>query len=185
MPVVERFGGVVIDGGTDSGVMGSIGRVRAASGARFPLIGVAVAATVVDGAAEVVDDAAAIEPNHSLVVLVPGSRWGDEVTWISSAATTIAQGSPSVTVLVNGGEIAYQDVAESLTRGRPVVVLAGTGRTADAIAAARAGRSADPRAVESASSDLTVIANFADADAVSTTLEHMLSDRGTATPQSR
>jgi hypothetical protein len=185
VPVVERFGGVVIDGGTDSGVMGSIGRVRAASGARFPLIGVAVAATVVGGASEVVDDAAAIEPNHSLVVVVPGSRWGDEVTWISSVATAIARGSPSVTVVVNGGEISYDDVAESLTRGRPVVVLAGTGRTADAIAAARAGRSADPRAIAAASSDLTVIAKFDDVDAVGTTLEQLLSGRGAAPPQSR
>jgi hypothetical protein len=87
--------------------------------------------------------------------------------------------------LVNGGEIAYEDVAESLTRGRPVVVLAGTGRTADAIAAARAGRSTDPRAVAAASSDLTVIAKFDDADAVGTTLEQLLSGRGAAPPQSR
>ena len=185
VPAVEQVGGVVVDGGTDSGVMGSIGRVRAASGARFPLIGVAVAATVVGGAAEVIDNAAAIEPNHSLVVLVPGSRWGDEVTWISGAATAVAQGSPSVTVLVNGGEIAYEDVAESLTRGRPVVVLAGTGRTADAIAAARAGRSADPRAVAAASSELTVIAEFDDPGAVATTLEQLLSNRGTEKQQSR
>ena len=176
VPVVERFGGVVVDGGTDSGVMGSVGRVRAAIGARFPLIGVAVAATVVDGAREVADDAAEVEPNHSLVVLVPGSRWGDEVTWISGVATAVAQGSPSVTVLVNGGDIAYQDVAESLTRGRPVVVLAGTGRTADAIAAARAGRSSDPQAVAAASSDLTVIAEFDDPAAVGTILEQLLSD---------
>jgi hypothetical protein len=44
-----------------------------------------------------------------------------------------------VTVLMNGGQIAYRDVAASLGSGRPVVVLAGTGGTADAIVQARAG----------------------------------------------
>jgi hypothetical protein len=184
VPVVEQFGAVVIDGGTDSGVMRSVGRVRAATGARFPLVGVAVAATVVDGGEQVIDDAAEIEPNHSLVVLVPGSGWGEEVTWISGIASALAQGSPSVTVLVNGGEIAYDDVAVSLTQARPVLVLAGSGRTADAIAAARSGGSADSRAVAAASSDLTAITQMDDIDAVRAALEHMLSAPGVSPSQS-
>jgi hypothetical protein len=40
-------------------------------------------------------------------------------------------------VLVNGGQIAYTDVAGSLGSGRPVVVLAGSDRTADAAEARR------------------------------------------------
>ena len=51
-------------------------------------------------------------------------------------------------LLMNGGQIAYTDVAASLGSGRPVVVLAGSGRTADAIAKARAGTGGDNRAVE-------------------------------------
>ena len=47
----------------------------------------------------------------------------------------LAGGAPSATVLVNGGEIARQDVAQSLAAGRPVVVVAGTGRLADELAA--------------------------------------------------
>ena len=41
VPLVERLDAVVIDGGTDSGVMRLIGRARSASGGRFPLVGVA------------------------------------------------------------------------------------------------------------------------------------------------
>ena len=51
-----------------------------------------------------------------------------------------------MTLVVNGGEIAYADIEHSLEAGRPVIVLAGTGRTADAIAAAARGRDAGPRA---------------------------------------
>ncbi len=177
IPVVERLAGTVVDGGTDSGVMRSMGRARAASDARFPLVGVAVAATVIDGAEEVVDDAAPMEPNHTLVMLVPGSGWGGEVAWIGRVASAIARESPSVTILVNGGEIAYDDVAASLRQGRPVLVLAGTGRAADAIAAARRFGSPDPRTASIASSPFTLIAEVDDPDAVRTALEHLLSGK--------
>jgi hypothetical protein len=63
-----------------------------------------------------------------------------------------------VTVLMNGGQIAYREVAASLGSGRPVVVLAGSGGTADAIAQARVGNGDDNRAVEIAASSLTTVA---------------------------
>jgi hypothetical protein len=57
----------VIDGGTDAGVMQLIGRARAASGGRFPLIGVAAEGTVmVPGAGTSSPDATELEPNHTL-----------------------------------------------------------------------------------------------------------------------
>jgi len=182
LPIVDELGGVVVDGGTDSGVMCATGRSRAAADFRFPLIGVAVAVTVIGGAAVVIDDAAEIEPNHGLVLLVPGSSWGDEVPWLSDVATVIAQDAPSVTILVNGGDIAYDDVAASHARGRPVLVLAGTGRTADAIAAAGGTRSADPRAAVLASSNLTLVTDFEDLDAVRAALERILRGRADIDP---
>ena len=72
-------------------------------------------------------------------------------------AGVVVEPTSTVTLLVNGGQIAYTDVAESLGSGRPVVVLAGSGRTADAIAEARAGNGGDDRAVEIAASPLTTI----------------------------
>lgn len=41
LPVLDRLGVTVIDGGTDSGVMRVIRQARSAAGASFPLIGVA------------------------------------------------------------------------------------------------------------------------------------------------
>jgi hypothetical protein len=136
LPALDERGAAVVDGGTDSGVMRVIGRVRAAAAG---------------------PDAAEIETHHTHVVLVPGTEWGDEAPWLAEVADVIAAGRPSVTVLVNGGEIAYDDTFGSLARRRPVVVLAGTGRTADAIAAARGGGDADARAVRIAGSELTRI----------------------------
>ena len=46
VPSVERHGAVVVDGGTDSGVMRMLGRERAARDGGFALIGVAAMGTV-------------------------------------------------------------------------------------------------------------------------------------------
>jgi hypothetical protein len=65
VPVAERRDAVVIDGGTDSGVMQLIGRARSTLGGRFPLIGVAAEGTVlVPGAGTPSPDAVNLEPNH-------------------------------------------------------------------------------------------------------------------------
>jgi hypothetical protein len=178
VPIAERRDAVVIDGGTDSGVMQLIGRARSALGGSFPLIGVAAEGTVlVPGAGTPSPDAVELEPNHTLFLLVPGTRWGDEVRWMTDVARVIAGHRSSVTVLVNGGQIAYTDVAASLGSGRPVVVLAGSGRTADAIARARAGSGGDNRAVEIAASPLTTVVDVGEAGSAAAAIEAAL-DRG-------
>ena len=158
VPAIARHGAVVVDGGTDSGVMRLIGQARSATGAEFPLVGVAATGTVeIPGRETVSSDAAPLEPHHTLFVLVPGDEWGDEAPWIGHVAAALAGGQPSVTVLINGGQIAYSDAEHSIEQGRPLVILGGTGRTADAIAAA-----ADPRAAEIAASELTTVVPVAE-----------------------
>jgi SLOG in TRPM, prokaryote len=175
---VERNGAGVVDGGTDSGVMGLIGRARAEHGGGFPLVGVAAEGTVrVPGGGAVIDDAAEPELHHSHLLLVPGTAWGDESPWLASVADALAGGRPSVTVVVNGGEITYADAAGSIHRGRPVVVLAGTGRTADAIADARSGRPADRRADAIAASPLTHVVAVDDVVRLRATVDALLSGR--------
>jgi hypothetical protein len=148
LPVVTRLGAAAIDGGTWSGVMRLLGEACSGAGADFPLIGVAAAGTVtLPGGQPPQDDAAPLDPNHSHFVLVPGEEWGAEADWIARVATSLADDEPSVTVVVNGGEIAYSDVERSLDAGRPVLTVAGSGRTADQLAAAVEGGPADERAV--------------------------------------
>jgi hypothetical protein len=175
VPLVERLDAVVIDGGTDSGVMRLIGRARSALGGRFPLLGVAAEGTVVvPGAGTASPNAAQLEPNHTLFLIVPGSRWGDESPWIADVASAVAGDRTSVTLLVNGGHVAYTDVARSLDNGRPVVVLAGSGRTADAIARARAGHGGEALAIDIAASPLTRVVDIGEAGAVAAAIETVL-----------
>lgn len=155
VPVMTRLGATAIDGGTWSGVMRLLGEARSGAGADFPLVGVAAAGTVtLPGGQQPRDDAALLDPNHTHFVLVPGDHWGDEAGWIAQVATELADGKPSITVVVNGGEIAYSDVERSLCAGRPVVTIAGSGRTADQLAAAARGAPADERAVALAKTGL-------------------------------
>ena len=135
VPVLERHQAAAVDGGTLAGVMRLCGEARASLGASFPLVGVAAAGTVqLPGRPPSPDGGAALEPHHSHFLIVPGDKWGAEAPWISHTATVLAGSSPSVTVLVNGGHIAYDDVERSVQDGRRVVVVAGSGRTADTLA---------------------------------------------------
>jgi hypothetical protein len=144
-PFAETHGLVVVDGGTDCGVMRLMGQSRRKAGRSFPLLGVVVKAmTYFPGERPHHPDQAPLELNHSHFVLVPGDEWGDESTWIARVADTVSGGMASVTLLVNGGEIALkQDVPNSLQRSRPVLVMAGSGRAADTIAAALKGAEAN------------------------------------------
>jgi hypothetical protein len=143
--LAERLGAAVVDGGTDQGVMRLVGQART-RGRSFPLIGVVVASLAVEPGATPTGEQAVLEPNHTHVVLVPGRRWGDEVPWLAGVAGVLAGDGPSATVLVNGGEIAYADAAASVSAQRPVLAIDGTGRTADALAAACRGEQSDSRA---------------------------------------
>ena len=132
----DNLGAAVVDGGTDAGVIRLLGRARAESGGSFPLVGVVAGALVAPPGAAAGGEGAPLEPHHSCFVLVPGRRWGDEVVWIARVAELLAGDRPSLTLLVNGGDVSFDDVTESVKAGRPVLVVGGTGRAADALAAA-------------------------------------------------
>ncbi|MBD0336215.1 MAG: hypothetical protein ICV62_12055 [Cyanobacteria bacterium Co-bin13] len=146
-PFAEAQQLVVIDGGTDSGVMRLMGSTRTKTQSQFPLLGVVVKdKTFLPTATPNTEDAAPLEPNHTHFALVPGQDWGDESPWIAQMADAIAGGLPSATLLINGGAIALkQDVPNSLSSQRPVLVIAGSGRAADQLAVAlQSGVSDDP-----------------------------------------
>lgn len=136
-PLVENLGVLVVDGGTDAGVMRMMGQTRVETGSTFPLIGVVIRSKVdLTGGASSTTENVPLEPNHTHFIFVPGSDWGDESPWLDRVVKELANVSPSVTVLINGGEIARKDVEQSLSTGRPVVVISGTGRLADELAIA-------------------------------------------------
>lgn len=147
-PIMMHLQGAVVDGGTDAGVMQLMGQARSITQATFPLIGVAAQGTVClpTDAPPSSQDYALLEPHHTHFLLVPGALWGDEVIWIHQAAGLLANGNSSLTVLINGGKIAWQDVSSSVRANRPVLVIAGSGRTADELAVAIRGDRSNNRA---------------------------------------
>jgi hypothetical protein len=143
-PIAEELGAVIVDGGTDAGVMRLMGQARASR--NFPLVGVLVEQLAALPSHPVEKNQWTLEAHHTHFVLTPGSQWGDESIWISRLATVLAGVWPSVTVLINGGDIAYHDATYSVEQHRPVIVIEGSGRTADVLAAALRGKVKDKRA---------------------------------------
>ena len=128
---------LIMDGGTQSGVMAVIGQGVAERGRHSLLLGVAPAGKVTyPGGLPVTagDDRVPLDPNHSHFVLVESREWGDETTTLYSLAQSLAEGISAVTILVNGGPIAKEEVLESVRHNWPIVVIEGTGRLADEIA---------------------------------------------------
>ncbi len=138
--LAEATQSVIVDGGTQAGIMTEIGRQRKRNKFTFPLVGV-----VFDSLLMQAEPASILDANHTHFFLIPGDDWGDESGWISKIATAItsdANATPasgvvnlqkSLTVLINGGNISRTDVEYSLLENRPTFVMRGTGRMADEI----------------------------------------------------
>ena len=129
---------LIIDGGTLSGVMEMMGQGVAAWGRQTSLLGVAPAGLVTypgdDRRKTLFKDGVPLDPNHSHFVLVESDEWGGEIKMMQDLAAIFAQAAPVVMILVNGGNIAKQDVLWSTRHGWPVVVIQNSGRLADEIA---------------------------------------------------
>lgn len=126
--LAEESGAVVVDGGTQAGVMSEMGMQRKKNGYTFPLLGV-----VFDALLMRKEPSSVLDPGHTHFLVIPGNAWGDESAWISKIATVVAGDRKSITVLVNGGKISRADVEYSLLANRPTAVIRGTGRLADEI----------------------------------------------------
>jgi hypothetical protein len=124
----EETHSVIVDGGTQAGIMEEVGKQRKKNGYTFPLIGVVFDSLVINE-----DPKSILDPNHTHFFLIPGSDWGDESGWIAKITTAVAGDEKSITILVNGGNISRTDVYYGLLENRPAFVMRGTGRMADEI----------------------------------------------------
>ncbi|MBE9041589.1 hypothetical protein IQ235_12440 [Oscillatoriales cyanobacterium LEGE 11467] len=177
-PLAESLNACVVDGGTDAGVMQMMGRARQQIGATFPLIGVtSVGLATLPNQAPPAKDACPLEPHHTHFRLIPGSHWGDESPWMAAISSILSGSSGAVTVLINGGQITWVDVAESVAVKQPVVIVAGSGRTADILAAALNGKIADDRAPALVESGLLQAVDLEDSEKLSRVLKQILTQR--------
>ena len=136
-PVAAELGALIIDGGTQSGVMAMMGEAVARHPGKCQLLGIAPKGKITNpeiaGGSEI-SDGAALEPNHSHFVLVESDEWGGETAKMLELAR--AFNAPIVAILVNGGAIAADEALQSVRNGWPLLVIEGSGRFADELSAA-------------------------------------------------
>ncbi|MDM8547474.1 SLATT domain-containing protein [Candidatus Venteria ishoeyi] len=146
-------GADLIDGGTDSGVMAMMGQGVADRNYRSRLIGV-IPAPLVDLSENSLDVAklpaeegaleapstpaqssasAKLESNHSHFVLADAPDWGEEIPLKNRIIEKMAQHIPTLSILVNGGDLSRTEILHSVRMGWPVIVISGSGRLADEI----------------------------------------------------
>jgi hypothetical protein len=143
-PVAAELGALIIDGGTQSGVMAIMGEAVARNDRRPQLLGIAPKGKITHpeiAGATAVSDGAPLEPNHSHFVLVESAEWGGETGKMLELAR--AFNAPIVAIVVNGGAIAADEALQSVRNGWQLLVVEGSGRFADELSAVvRDGQSA-------------------------------------------
>ena len=152
----EKLGITVLDGGTDAGVIHMMGQARRNISGQFNLVGVAPLNRVISPIGEsrppTVDDRddppVDLEPHHTHFFLVPGDDWGSESQWLAKFSSVLAGHFPSMTLLINGGQVSLKDLRLNLELGRQVTIVAGSGRLADAVAATINGTSPEDETIQ-------------------------------------
>jgi TRPM family ion channel len=135
LAATERL--VLVTGGTDAGIFSILG--QSVADRSVPLVGVAPRDLVTwpgCGPPGPRPGAIPLEPHHSHFVLVDGAAWGDETPALLALAAALSDGAGSVAVICGGGPVTRNEALGHARAGRPMVVLAGSGRFADELAAA-------------------------------------------------
>ena len=136
-PVAAELGTLIIDGGTQSGVMRMMGEAVAQSHTTVQLLGIAPEGKITNpeiAGASKIPEGASLEPNHSHFVLVKRNDWGGETTTMLELARAFK--AQTVAILVNGGAIAGDEALQSVRNGWPLLVIEGSGRFADEVSTA-------------------------------------------------
>jgi len=136
----DERGAIIVDGGTEAGVMEMVGDVHKKDGYQFPLIGVSPLGKVSFPGYENPDAEAKLDDHHTHFILVDGEKWGDETESIIKLTNALCEDNtvPSVGILINGGRIALHEIYLASTQENKlsIIVLEGTGRAADEVSTA-------------------------------------------------
>jgi hypothetical protein len=154
----------VVSGGTDAGIFALFGQALGDKHSA-PCVGVAPSGLVTwpgrDSPADRAPDdetAVPLEPHHSHFLLIEGDEWGAETDAMLALTDALGAEAPSLAVLAGGGAGARREVLAHLRAGREVIVLDGTGRFAQQLAAAIGGSgSPDAETAEMIASGLITV----------------------------
>lgn len=134
-PLLADMRGIVITGGTDSGVMRSVGEVFGELGGSCRLLGVAPQGKIVrePTSNERKQDRVRPAPNHDDIVLAQGDDWGCELDALVDLTERLSEHSSVLVLIVGGGDHTADELRRVRERGWPVLILTGSGGRADRI----------------------------------------------------
>lgn len=138
--IAAEAGITALTGGTDVSLFSSFAEGLTRWGSRAACIGVAVSSLVtwpgrspLDNPSPATDELAPLEPHHTHFALVDGSDWGDETPTMYALAAALSRTCPSAAVFAGGGEITLREMLANAAQGRPMILLAGSGRVTDIV----------------------------------------------------
>jgi hypothetical protein len=154
VPLMRDMKAIVIDGGTDSGVMRTIGRTFGEIAPECTLVGVAPAGRIqrqngqrqranraqgsflrncrlVQRWVEKSDGRVEPAPNHNHIVLAAGNDWGCELDALIALIDRLSDASQVLVLVVGGGKHTRAELDRVYERGWPVLILVETGGHAD------------------------------------------------------
>jgi len=135
--VAASLDALIIDGGTQAGVMALMGLGVAQQQHKATLLGVAPAGSITypgKPPGKTSNHKVPLDPNHSHFVLVQTDEWGGETETMYALAHVLSQGCPSLAMVIDGGSISKSEVLHNVRQKRPIIIIEGSRRFADEIA---------------------------------------------------
>lgn len=143
----------LLTGGTEAGIFALLGQGIAKWKLPVQCIGVVPSGPIRWPGAS--SGEASLEPHHSHFVAVAGEAWGDETATMYALAAAFA--CPSLAVFAGGGKITLREMEANVTQQRAMLLIAGSGRKADAVLAARGGAETGDTAVRQIARDGRIV----------------------------
>jgi hypothetical protein len=150
----------LVTGGTDAGIFSLLGEGLEKWGRQVPCLGVTPSAPVTwpgrvegetppephsieRGTARSTrgrsEGETSLEPHHSHFIVVDGKDWGDETRTMYSVVQALSQDCPSIAIFAGGGDVTLREMRTNVEQGREMILIAGSGRSTDAVLDIRAG----------------------------------------------
>lgn len=135
-PLAQQKQLLIVDGATDSGIGHILGEVRGHTNSTYPLLGIMPHRFArYPGAPKQDSEQYPLNPNHSHFIFVDGENFGDESELM--VGLLHATSKPGLALIINGGQVVFDEVKRHAAQGNLLVTLRGSGRIADKLADAR------------------------------------------------
>src|SRR5262249_44366892 len=120
-------GAVIIDGGTQAGVIAIVGDAVEGREQKSPLIGVAPSGQVTYPGGPPLPAAVQLEPNHTHFVLTEGATSGSETGLMFGLAKALIAKGSGVAILAGGATASKDEVLRTVRLKLPLIVVEGSG----------------------------------------------------------